>query len=296
MATDRPAVDRGDLELWLRTNGAPWLVRRHGFLRRAASDTSGLVAVVGFAVRWFLTLLVRSRAAMVLVMPLLLIAVVLAFFSTEMWQTVGDLHGLPMVLLILLFAGLGALFVSRQSRPDLVALGTFDDGTAVHDSLPESLRGAAAVAHRADELTKAERLNLVLVSALAQVVASAVIGAAIAVFFIVLGVLTVSADVTAVWIGHDPSVWFRFTVAGHEYAMSAQLGRVSVFLGTFAAFYFIVSSVSDERMRESLSAEHDRHLRTVLAVRTVYRSGLQRTGVGGDVDGERLERLERDDA
>jgi hypothetical protein len=266
------AADRGDIELWLRTNGAPWLVRRRGLVRRAVSDVSGLVAILGFALRWFLTSLIRSRAALVLVLPLLLVAVVLAFFSTEIWQTIGDLHGLPMIVLILLFAGMAAAFVSRQSRPDLTALGTFADETAVRECLPESLRRVPVGDPGAPPtLAKSERLNLVLVSALAQVVAAAVIGAAVAVFFIVLGVLTIDVEVAAVWIGHEPDVWFRFTLAGHEYAMTAQLGRVSVFLGTFAGFYFIVSSVSDERMRDSLSTAHDAHLRTVLAVRSAYR-------------------------
>jgi hypothetical protein len=69
----------------------------------------------------------------------------------------------------------------------------------------------------------------------------------------------------------------RFKLAGHQYALTGQLLRVSAFLGTFAGFYFIVSSTTDQRMRQNTSADHHEHLRTVLAVRSVYRGLISTT-------------------
>jgi hypothetical protein len=275
-----PTNDRAALELWLRTNGAPWLVVRDGMWRRLASDLSGLVAIVGFALRWFVSALLRSRSALLSVLPLLLVAVVLSFFSTETWQTIGSLHGLPIVLVMALFVALAAAFVASQAKPDLHTLADFADANAIGAALPEAVNMPRALADgfwHAPPLRRVERANLLLVSVLAQVIAAAVIGLAVAAFFVLLGLISVSVPVTEIWIGHSPSVWVRFTVAGHEYALTSQLLRVSTFLGTFAGFYFIVSSTTDQRLRQSASADHDEHLRTTLAVRSVYRGLVSST-------------------
>jgi hypothetical protein len=272
-----PDNDRAAAELWLRANGAPWLVTRNGAWRQLASDLSGLLAIFGFALRWFATSLVRSRSALVNVLPLLLVAVVLAFFSTETWQTIGSLHGLPIVLVLALFIGLASAFVASQAKPDLGTLAEFTDAGAVGIALPDHVRVSATLVDgywRAPPLRRAERVNLLLVSVLAQVLAAAVIGLAVAAFFVLLGLFSVDVAVTESWIGHSPRVLMEFTLAGHEYALSSQLLRVSAFLGTFAGFYFIVSSTTDQRMRQSAVAHHQDHLRTVLAVRSVYRGLL----------------------
>jgi hypothetical protein len=265
--------DRTGFELWLRTNGAPWLVARDGVWRRAAAHFTGLVAIVAFAVRWFVSTLVRSRSSLVGVLPLLLVAVTLSFFSTETWQTIGNLHGLPIVLVLLLFALLGAAFVARQSRPDLGGLAEFADADAVAAALPPHVHPPRELAGEfwlAPPLRRVERLNLLLVSVLAQVIAATVIGLAVAAFFALLGLLSIDVPVTESWIGHPASVWFRFAVAGHEYAVTGQLMRVSAFLGTFAGFYFIVSSTTDQRLRPGAAAAHEEHLRAMLAVRAMY--------------------------
>lgn len=274
-----PTNERASLESWLRANGAPWLVVRDGPWQRFVSNLTGWLAIVGFALRWFVNALVRSRSGLLGVLPLLLVGVVLSFFSTETWQTIGSLHGLPIVIVIAMFVLLGAAFVSRQARPDLRALAEFADADAVHAALPEPIhvRGALADEYwQSPPLRRAERANLLLVSVLAQVLAATVIGAAVALFFILLGLLSVSVSVTQTWIGHHPGVLTRFNLAGHEYALTNELLRVSAFLGTFAGFYFIVSSTTDQRMRQNVSSDHDHHLRAMLAVRSVYRGLLDR--------------------
>jgi hypothetical protein len=221
--------------------------------------------------------LLSSRGALLSVLPLLLVAVVLSFFSTETWQTVGGLHGLPIVLVLAMFVALGSAFVASQAKPDLDALANFADGDAVRAALPATVHVTGDLADgfwHSPPLKRIERANLLLVSVLAQVIAATVIALAVAAFFILLGLLAVSVPVTEIWIGHPASVLVRFTLAGHEYALTNQLLRVSAFLGTFAGFYFIVSSTTDQRMRQTASADHDQHLRHMLAVRSTYRGLL----------------------
>jgi hypothetical protein len=253
------------------------MVTRGSRLRQVWSDLGGVVAILGFALRWFLNSLLRSRSSLVTVLPLLLVAVVLSFFSTETWQTIGSLHGLPIVLVLLLFVLLGGAFVSTQAKPDLDALADFGSADEVRAALPDdgSLRDGPDDEWRPVPLRRAERLNLLLVSLLAQVIAATIIGLAVAAFFILLGLLSVNIPVTESWIGHHPRVLWHFSMAGHDYALTSQLLRVSAFLGTFAGFYFIVSSTTDQRMRNNATADHDGHLRTLLAVRALYRHTMR---------------------
>jgi hypothetical protein len=269
---------RGDVELWLRANGAPWLVVRPGRWRRIVSDFSGTVGIIGFALRWFFASLMRSKASLLGVLPLLLVAVVLSFFSTETWQTIGSLHGLPLGLVLGLLVVLGWAFVATRSKPDLGALAEFTDADALAAALPRSLAKRAAEARVAEihlavpPLRRAERINLLFVSALAQLIAATVVALAVAVFFVVLGVLAIDLAATTSWVSDSARVLADVTVAGHQYVLTSQLLRVSAFLGTFAGFYLIVSSSTDPRLRESVASGHDDHLRCVLAVRALYLS------------------------
>ena len=264
--------DRSELELWLRANGAPWLVVRRGRWRRVISDGSGTIGIVGFAVRWFFTSLMRSKASLLGVLPLLLVAVVLSFFSTETWQTIGSLHGIPLVLVLALLIVLGWAFVATRSKPDLAALAEFADEDAVVAALPRSLARTGMSATPPPPLWRAERINLLFVSALAQVIAATVVALAVAAFFVVLGVLAVDLTATQSWVSDSARVLTDVTVGGHQYVLTSQLLRVSAFLGTFAGFYLIVSSSTDPRLRESVASGHDDHLRCVLAVRALYLS------------------------
>jgi hypothetical protein len=269
---------RATLETWLHANGASWLVVRDGRLARLGAHVTGLIAIIGFGVRWFVEALLRSRNSLISVLPLLLVAVTLSFFSTETWQTIGSLHGLPIVLVLALFTGLAGAFVSRQSKPDLDALADFPDRNAVIQALPDRVSMPAECvgdSWQPPRLTKGERANLLLISVLAQVIAAAVIALAVAGFFVLLGLLSVTVPVTESWIGHTARVLLRFDVAGHEYAVTSQLLGVSAFLGAFSGFYFIVSASTDRRLRHSAGADQDQHLRTCLAVRVVYRQLLR---------------------
>jgi hypothetical protein len=274
-------AQRVALETWLHANGASWLVVRDSKWARLAAPVTGLVAITGFGVRWFVGALLRSRSSLISVLPLLVVAVTLSFFSTETWQTIGSLHGLPIVLVLVLFIGLAGAFVSRQSKPDLDQLAAFADPAALAQALPDRIRMPTELAEdgwHPPRLGRAERANLLLVSVLAQVIAAAVIALAVAGFFVLLGLLSVTVAVTDSWIGHSARVLLHFRLAGHEYALTSELLRVSAFLGAFSGFYFIVSASTDQRLRESAGADHDRHLRSCLAVRAVYRRLLTPAG------------------
>jgi len=238
---------------------------------------SGIVPIAVFAFVFFFDNLRTSRATMLSVLPLLLVAVTFFFLTTETWQTIGRLHGLPLVLTGLLFVGICFALVTRQVKPDLDAAGHFSNPGELTAALPSGLRFAESQVTQAcdataDPLRRAERRNLLAVTAIAQLTVAAIVGLAVFGFFMVFGLFAVGTDVVTLWAGEPAVVWLHASIASHDYAVTSQHARVSTFLGVFSAFYFVVSASSNEAMRTSLNESAARHARTCLAVRTVYRN------------------------
>jgi hypothetical protein len=261
------------LVAWLRSNGAPALVPNRTKLQALSSMIIGPFLLVGFMLRSLVNTVMRRSSSMLQVIPLLLVALTLSFFSAEVWQTIGRLHGLPLVLTALLFVALAAAFATRQAPPDLDQLAAFADANELRTALPVRLQGGLTdhvFRAASPQLRRRERVNLVVITVLAQVVTAAVIALIIFGFFVVLGVLTVDQGAVASWLGQNPRIAASGHLAGHEYILTNELLRVSAFLGVFTGFYFIVSSTTDERMRADLVAGHQRHVRTCLAVRHAY--------------------------
>jgi len=266
----------GSLVAWLRSNGAPALVPNRTKLHALGAMITTPFLLVGFMLRSLGETITRRSSSMLQVVPLLLVALTLSFYSTEFWQTIGRLHGLPLVLATLLFLALALAFATRQGRPDLVRLAAFADADELRGALPVRLaQGRLAdrdfTAEPAPLLRRRERTNLIVISVLAQIITAAVIGLIIAAFFIVLGVITIDKVALVSWIGSSrPSIIATWTLAGHSYIISNEMLRVSAFLGAFTGFYFIVTSSTDATMRADLTAGHERHVRTCLAVRHAY--------------------------
>jgi len=260
---------------WLRSNGAPALVPNRTKLNAFGALITSPFLLVAFMLRSLGQTVTRRSSSMLQVVPLLLVALTLSFYSTEFWQTIGRLHGLPLVLTTLLFLALAAAFATRQARPDLEKLAVFAAPDELRTALPPRLASGRLARHdfavdSAPRLRRRERINLVVISVLAQVTTAAVVGLIIAAFFIVLGIITVDRVALVSWVGPNPSVIATWSLAGHHYVLSNEMLRVSAFLGAFTGFYFIVTSSTDEAMRADLTAGHQRHVRTCLAVRHAY--------------------------
>jgi hypothetical protein len=227
------------LELWLRSNGAPALVPRRSVWRSVV----GPFLLVGYMVRSLVRSVLQRSNAMLSVVPLLLVALTLSFFSTEVWQTIGRLRGLPLLLTAALFVGLAAAFATRQSRPDLERLARFAGADELRAALPPRLSGRLADVRfepdSAPGLRRRERTNLVAIAVWSQVVTAAVIGLIVFTFFVVLGVLAIDESASLAWLGNPPQAVGHFTVDGHRYLLSWELIRVSAFLGVFTGFYFM---------------------------------------------------------
>jgi hypothetical protein len=272
---------------------APWLVTAlilGSLVIGLAAAAVGLPEIALFTVRWFARTAWRSGAGMLRILPILLVALVFTFLSTETWQSIGTLTGTPLVLSALLLLVLTAVPLLHSTEDDRT---DFADGDAVRAALPAELvvaldrDPAPAITDPAPPLSWTERINLRLIGTLGRALVAAVVGTVVAAFFCVFGVLTVARSVASSWAGAPADVWWQFTVGTHQYALTAEHVRVAAFLGVFSALYLVVSASTDRQLAGALSADTRAHVQQCLAVRAAYRAAVAASPSGGRAGGAR---------
>lgn len=231
--------------------------------------------------RWTLKRSVDSLriagAAAARALPLLLLVVTFFFMTAEVWQVFARLQGVPYALTLTLFLLSGAAFAANRGRKEL-------DGAAnAHnrDEMAELVAGTpaadacrrlpdAAFTNEPPPLTGRQRINLLLVIVVNQVLLAVVVATAIGGFFLAFGFLGIGGDVVEAWVLHPPNPLFTWTISSRPLVFSEELIRVSGFLATFSGFYFSVQSTTDPRLREGLDEFAEDNVRQLLAMRQVY--------------------------
>lgn len=225
---------------------------------------------------WGVRQTVRSAGDLYVVatkaLPLLLIVMIVLFINTEMWQVAGSLDG-P-----LLWASAGMLLLLGV----LVTLERTHDQmrTLHHDAPVEQLRLACAqtpLSGLADDLAdvgdpqlrRPQRRNMLIAAIATQTIQAALIGFLVWLFFIVFGVMAITAPVQAAWMG-DLGTADVFWTISQDHVLSRALVRVATFLGAFAAFYTTIYAASDPVYRASFSDDVGASLQQAVDVRRVY--------------------------
>ncbi|MBX7069919.1 MAG: hypothetical protein K1X38_11080 [Microthrixaceae bacterium] len=236
-----------------------------------------LIPLLGWTLQRSVDSLRVAGTAMARALPLLLLVVTFFFMTAEVWQVFGRLQGVPYGLTLMLFLVSGAAFAANRGRKEL-------DGAAnVHDrdEMAELVAGtpaADACRRLSDEafasepppLTGRQRINLLLVIVVNQVLLAVVVATAIGGFFLAFGFLGIGGDVVEAWVLHPPNPLFTWTISSRPLVFSEELIRVSGFLATFSGFYFSVQSTTDPRLREGLDEFAEDNVRQLLAMRQVY--------------------------
>lgn len=231
-----------------------------------------LVSMAGWAVRQT----ARSAGDFYLVatkaLPMLLIVLIVLFINTEVWQVAGSLDGPLLWTSSGLLLVLGVLVTMERTHAQIADL----DHEAPVEQVREACR-ATPLAQAAEQLPhfvgprleRPQRRNM-LVSALAtQAIQAAIIGLLVWLFFIVFGVVAITAGVQQAWVGDLGSPDILLTIAdGH--VLSRALLRVATFLGAFAAFYTAIYASSDPAYRASFSEDVGASLQQAVDVRRVY--------------------------
>lgn len=222
----------------------------------------------------------RATAGVALrALPPVLAVLLFLFLATEVWQAFGLIEGWRFGSVLALFALIGTGFLAialQRERRELCAPRMSDDTAQLARETPARPLVEAGVAPVSPPLSRTARLNVsvaLVVSIGARVVA---VGAAIALFFMLFGVLVVDRELTADWIAPtEPHVLVGVDISGgREVVLTEQLVRVSVLLGGFAALYFLVVALTEKGRREDFLDDEIDRLSRVMAAWAYYRGSL----------------------
>ncbi len=210
-------------------------------------------------------------------LPLLLLFTTFLFINAEVWQVAGTLDGLPYVLVIAIFFGLGATFVltrvpgyiRQENRFATWAeiAGYLDDTPAAASVLPTERAGgrsagrAAAIQHRPDRDLRSGAAD----HARGRRARS---GSSSCSAFLAIPADTVAELDRPRTISTSGS---SSRLSGRTLVLTEPLVRVSVFLGAFAGMYFTVVLSTDDTYRNEFADDVGPEIRQALAVREVYR-------------------------
>lgn len=200
------------------------------------------------------------------VLPLVMLTMLLVFFTTELWQVLAKLP----VDRVLILVGLVVLLVIV-----LISTGAYDAVDEVwRDGRPnpELLVGTPFEDHEMDAptspLSRLERMNLVAVPGAVLAVQTLLFALLAGGFFFTVGMVAVPRDVIASWI-EQPSV--NLTVGRLVLPIDSTLVRVTAFLGAVAGLSFAASNITDQQYRGLFFARAIEDLRRGVAARHVYR-------------------------
>jgi hypothetical protein len=242
-------------------------------------------AVVSLA-RWTLQHLavrIRSISGVVLrALPLLLIVVVLVFFTVETWQLAAELRWPVLLLGALLFITLGLVFAVIRAPDQIGEIEADVDPSTIRDLVAETPcvpLASGRSSYSSPPLSKSERRNVRMVVVVSEGTLVAIVAGAMFLFFVVLGLITIPPNLATEWIGHPPDVLFTFDLFGQEMGMTTELIKVAGFVASFAALQFTVSLLSDRAYEDEFLQGLRADLRQAFAVRAVYlKAVLPRSG------------------
>lgn len=229
--------------------------------------------------RWALghgTRQLRSvSGVLVRALPLLLLVVIVVFYTVEPFQ-IGHELPWPLVLIAVAFFLLGAtLFAAIRVPRQVGALSEGDTWAALRSRAGATPAGALcpelpARPAPSPRLSRREWANVGLVVMASEAILVLLVGFAMFAFLVVLGLLTVPLDLTRSWLGEQPDVLVSFWLFGKELVITNELLKAAAFLAAFAALQFTVSLLSDTAYQEEFLDELHGELRDSLAARAVY--------------------------
>ena len=119
-------------------------------------------------------------------------------------------------------------------------------------------------------LSRRQRGNVLLVALFSQGLQVVLVTLLLGAFFVVFGVLTITPEVMASWLGHRGDVLVEVGALGRDLRLTEELLKISAFLASFSGLYFTVVLVTDGTYREEFFDEILAELRQTFAVRAVY--------------------------
>lgn len=209
----------------------------------------GAVAIGSWALRWAWASLGALQTMTSRALPLIVSVILIAFYSTEPWQVSDAMSTAQRWSMIVVVAVIAALAIWPIARTEV---------DAARSDLTESRRAEllagtplADTHHHLDtdhDLSRSQRINVIGLLVLAQVIQAGLFLLTMAGLLSVLGRLTISDPIVKAWSGRARDPWL---IPGTSAALPLdhQTIRVAIFLSTIAALTFVLSSLFDPGYR-----------------------------------------------
>ena len=249
--------------------------------------------------RWGAVFMTRQIRQMVQLLarslPLLLLFSLVIFLNAEMWQLAHDFVPVYYVIVVGMVLALSFVFLAIRIPLEVRSLAGFSswqevvDCSSATDAPPASHPGFLAAARESGPpaagagepiplsapLDRSARANVALLLFVSALVRMLLVSLVVGVFFVILGLFTVRADTILQWTTQtelDPlATWHLF---GGEMVLTWELLASAGVIAAVSALQFAVASLNDTAYREQFFNDVAAEIRSVLAVRAVYRHHL----------------------
>jgi len=229
---------------------------------------TGIGSVLGWSAKTTLTHLRAAGRLMVRALPVVLLTV-LAFFNTSVWLVATNLDVPRMVLLVMFLALIAVSFLTAGTRDSLATVTSMEGSGATEVPAPftEMTHPEAPSA-----LTVGERLNLLVVVVISQIVQVLLLAVLTGAVFFVMGLIVLNPAVLAKLTSgaSSQSVWFGFTVP-----LSAAHLHVVALLTALTFMYVCVKAVGDGEYRRNFLDPLLEDMRRAVAARHRYRASVR---------------------
>ncbi|WP_416443307.1 hypothetical protein AB3K78_11355 [Leucobacter sp. HNU] len=248
----------------------------------------------GALLSWGARLAVRNAAAVghmaSIALPVILMLVVFAFFSAEVWQMASALHWGSIALVGVVVGALALVVVLRVCASEIDDMGRVlgaDERGRLLQGTPAGGRPGAELAP-SRPLRLIQRINLLLVMAVAQLMQALLFAALLWSLLMIIGGIAVPVGVVELWVGPGtpahPLHVERLVVGGATLPITVNLVKSAAVLSIISTLPFVFSAVSEARYRERFFDPIMADIRRAIVVRDALlaKPGAQGSAVASE--------------
>ena len=244
----------------------------------------------GALLSWGARLAVRNASAVghmaSIALPVILMLVVFAFFSAEVWQMASALHWGSIALIGLVVGALALIVVLRVCASEIDDTGRVLSADERRHLLEETPVEGRAGAEQAPSrpLRLVQRINLLLVMAVAQLMQALLFAALLWSLLMIIGGIAVPVGVVELWVGPGtaahPLRVDRLVIGGATLPITVNLVKAAAVLAIISTLPFVFSAVSEARYRERFFDPIMADIRRAIVVRDTLLAAPTVAGAG----------------
>jgi hypothetical protein len=235
----------------------------------------GLLEIAGWAFRHLRAQLSEISTLVARTLPVLLILVVFLLFASELWQAAHTLGGGDLAAVIALLLVVATVLVVTRARDEIRTIEEERDWSSIAAHLAgtpaEALAEVAAEATAPPRrLSLPERLNLIFLMLVSQLVQSLFVALLVLLFLVALGLLAIPASVQETWVGEPVRTFVGFELLGEPRLLSVELLIAAGLLGGMSALYFTGLALTDAAFRADFHERVIGDVEQIMAVHAAY--------------------------